>query len=82
MKILRIYSVQTALGHKSKTSIYLDVRDGMLTQPVQVGKRAVGWPDYEVESICKARVAGWTEDQIRGLVNQLQEKRRSITVLN
>lgn len=80
MKIQRIDSVQQSFGHKSKASVYGDVKNGMLTQPVKVGKRSVGWPDYEVDAICKARIAGWTDDLIRGLVSQLHKDRQTVIV--
>jgi prophage regulatory protein len=35
----------------------------------------VGWPDFEVDSICKARIAGKSEDDIRALVIYLEAAR-------
>lgn len=75
MQILRIESVQERAGHKSKSTVYNDVRSGQFTSPVKIGKRSVGWPDFEVEAICRARVAGWSKVQIRALVTQLHESR-------
>jgi prophage regulatory protein len=75
MILLRIENVQRSAGRKSKTSIYQDVRDGLFTKPVRLGKRSVGWPDYEVQDICRARVAGWSDHQIRELVDQLHSRR-------
>ena len=38
--------------------------------------RSVGWPEAEVTAICTAlRIAGKTDDEIRALVVQLQERR-------
>jgi len=42
---------------------------------VQIGKRSVGWPDYEVNAICKARVAGWSDEQIAELICRLHVRR-------
>lgn len=75
MQILRIESVQERAGHKSKSTVYNDVRSGQFTCPVKIGKRSVGWPDFEVEAICRARVAGWSKEQICTLVNHLHESR-------
>lgn len=75
MQILRMTAVKATTGHKSHASIYTAVNEGLFTQPVQIGQRAVGWPDTEVQAICTARVAGATSDQIKALVNQLHEKR-------
>jgi prophage regulatory protein len=82
MKLLRIDGVLPSFGYKSKTSVYEDIKLGVLTTPVRLGKRSVGWPDYEVESICRARIAGWSDDQIRELVGQLHSERLINTLSN
>jgi len=81
MKILRMESVKAATGHKSHASIYNAIRDGLFTQPVPIGSRAVGWPDYEINALCQARVAGWSNVAIRKLVIDLHQKRGQIQVL-
>lgn len=75
--MLRMPAVKATTGHKSHASIYTAVNEGLFTQPVQIGQRAVGWPSTEVLAICTARVAGATTDQLRTLVNQLHEKRKA-----
>ena len=35
----------------------------------------MGWPDYEVEAVNAARIAGKTDDEIRVLVEYLQGQR-------
>ena len=75
MAILRIDGVCACTGHRSKTSIYNAVRAGLLTKGVPIGQRVVGWPDYEVETIVAAQVAGQTPDQIRALVGELHAQR-------
>lgn len=75
MQILRMESVKAVMGHKSHASIYNAIRDGLFTRPVQIGKRSVGWPDYEVNEICKARVAGWSDEQIAELICRLHVRR-------
>lgn len=77
MQILRMPQVKATTGHKSHASIYTAVNEGLFTQPVQIGQRAVGWPDTEVQAICTARVAGAADDQIKTLVNQLHAKRKA-----
>jgi prophage regulatory protein len=81
MQILRMESVKAATGHKSHASIYNAIREGLFTRPVPIGSRAVGWPDYEVQALCHARVAGWTEVDIKGLVCDLHVKRGQIQIL-
>ena len=81
MQILRMESVKAVTGHKSHASIYNAIKEGLFTRPVQIGRRSVGWPDYEVHAICKARVAGWTSDQVRALISQLHVQRLTAQVL-
>ena len=75
MQILRMESVKVGMGHKSHASIYNAIRNGLFTRPVQIGKRSVGWPDYEVNEICKARVAGWSDEQIAELICRQHARR-------
>lgn len=81
MQIFRMEAVKTATGHKSHASIYNAIRFGLFTRPVPIGSRAVGWPDYEVKAICQARIAGWSDSEIRMLVSELHTKREQIQVL-
>lgn len=75
MAILRIKEVKAELGLKSNTSVYTAMRDGLLTRSVVLAKRSVGWPEHEVYAICKARVAGSTDDEIRLMVSGLHQLR-------
>jgi prophage regulatory protein len=75
MAMLRNYGVRVVTGYKSKTSVYNAVQAGLLTKPVSIGLRSVGWPDYEVEAVTAARVAGQPDEAIRALVNKLHAQR-------
>lgn len=75
MAILRICGVTAITGHRSKTSVYNAVQAGLLTKPVPIGLRSVGWPDYEVEAVTAARVAGQPDEAIRALVHKLHAQR-------
>ena len=75
MAILRKLETRAELGYRSDTSIQNAIKAGLLTRPVPIGARAVGWPDYEVEAINAARIAGKTDDEIRVLVEYLQGQR-------
>ena len=79
MKILRLPSVKAEMGHRSDASVYNAIRAGLFPAGVQIGHRAKGWPDYEVNAINTARVAGKTEDEIRELVKSLYAKRSDAT---
>jgi prophage regulatory protein len=49
----------------------------LFTSPVQIGARAVGWPDSELEALNAARIAGKTDDEIRALVVKLEAARKT-----
>jgi prophage regulatory protein len=78
MQILRMPAVKDRAGHRSDASIYNAIRDGLFTTGVAIGQRAKGWPDYEVDAIITARIAGKTEAQIRDLVKDLHAKRTEL----
>ena len=78
MLILRMPAVKGRAGHRSDASIYNAIRDELFTTGVAIGQRAKGWPDYEVDAIITARVAGKSDDQIRELVKVLHAKRTEL----
>ena len=78
MQILRMPEVKDRTGHCSDASIYNAIRDGLFTTGVAIGQRAKGWPDYEVDAIITARIAGQSDDQIRELVLRLHAKRSEL----
>ena len=80
MSILRMPAVKAETGHRSHASIYTAIKAGLFTQPVQIGQRSVGWPDYEVKAINTARIAGKSEADLRELVNRLHAKRTDAMV--
>jgi prophage regulatory protein len=81
MHILRLPMVKAKAGHRSDASIYNAIRDGLFTTGVAIGQRAKGWPDYEVDAIITARVAGKSDDQIRELVKALHAKRTELATV-
>lgn len=78
MAIIRIEACKAEAGYRSNASIYNNVRAGTWTDPVKIGERSSGWPDYEVKAICAARIAGQTDDEIRELVKRLHAKRSEL----
>lgn len=73
----RLPSVMNAMA-LSRASIYLRVKQGLLTPPVKIGLRAVAWPADEITLINAARIAGKADADIRKLVAEL-EKHRATT---
>lgn len=80
MAIWRIDACKAEAGYRSNTSIQKLVKAGLWTRPVPIGQRSVGWPDDEVKTLCTARIAGKSEDEIRELVNRMHAKRAELLV--
>ena len=76
--IWRFETCKQYAGYKSTASIYNNIRDGLWTDPVKIGRRSVGWASDEVEAINNYRIAGASDEQIRGLVTELHAKRKEL----
>ena len=77
-KILRIREVLDKRGNRSRSSHYSDIQRGLFTPPVSIGSRAVGWPDYEVDTINAAKIAGVSDSEVRALVSELVANRKQL----
>ncbi|MEW8441910.1 MAG: AlpA family phage regulatory protein [Candidatus Thiodiazotropha taylori] len=75
-KILRLPKVLDRRG-LSRSAHYSDMGVGLFTRPISIGKRAVGWPEDEVDILNAARIAGYSEDEIRTLVSKLEAARKT-----
>jgi prophage regulatory protein len=75
MAIWRIEVCKVEAGYKSHASVYNLIREGLWTRAVRLGPRSVGWPSEEITAICKARIAGKSDDEIRALVDRLHSQR-------
>jgi prophage regulatory protein len=75
MLILRLPEVKRRRGFRADASVYNEVRDGLCTIGVAISQRSKGWPDYEIDAINTARVAGKSDAEIRELVKALHDKR-------
>ena len=78
MRMLRITNVMERRGNVTPTSVYNDVRCGLLTQPVKIGVRSVAWPEHEIDALRAAQIAGRTPARIKQLVNQLHAAREQL----
>lgn len=72
--LIRTAQVIRALG-KKKSSLYLDIKNGLFPKPVKIGVRSSAWPEEEVAAINAARIAGKSSDDIRALVSALHARR-------
>jgi prophage regulatory protein len=75
--ILRLPKTKACTG-LSRSTIYLRVAQGLLTKPISLGGRAVGWPAHEVEAVNAARIAGRSDAEVRELVSRLVAARKSV----
>ncbi len=72
--ILRIPAVLKRRG-RSRSSHYADIKMGLFVKPVLIGLRATGTPDFEVDALIAACIAGKSKDEIRELVVKLEAAR-------
>lgn len=81
MLILRLPEVKRRRGFRADASIYNEVRDGLFTTGVAISQRSKGWPDFEVDQINLARIAGKSDDEIRELVKVLHARRTELATV-
>jgi len=62
----------------SRSTVYLRVKQGLMTPPVRFSERCSVWPEHEVAAINTARVAEKSKDEIRELVSQLHRRRTAV----
>lgn len=53
--ILRLPAVKQRTG-LSRSTIYLRVNDGTFPKPIQLGERAIGWVETDIEQWLEARI--------------------------
>ena len=69
---------RTGLKHSKQ---YDRISDGLFTPGILDGQRIRIWPEYEVDALISAGIAGWTDEQIRRLVAELKQLRPEIAGL-
>ena len=74
ISLQRIHAVcdRTGLG---RATVYEHIGLGTMTPPIRIGPKWSAWPSNEIDAILTARVAGWSDDQIRELVKRLVAER-------
>lgn len=74
LQILRLPKVIENTG-LARSTIYLRIEQGLLPKPVSLGGKAVGWPATEISQINAARIAGKSNEEIKNLVDELENQR-------
>ncbi|SET70045.1 transcriptional regulator, AlpA family [Nitrosomonas marina] len=77
LKFLRCSDVEERTGY-SRSTIYNRIAEGLLPEPVKIGIRASAWPDFEINAINAALVAGKSDEEIRALVARLVAARKTM----
>ena len=75
LKIIRKPEV-LALLSLSETSLHRQIKAKVFPPSFNLGCRAVGWYEHEINSVLKARAAGKNETEIKLLVQELVEARQ------
>lgn len=78
LRIVRKPELRTTTGLSNSTTVNR-IAAGLMTPPVSLGPRSVGWPLHEVHAIVAARVAGKSDGDIRALVSSLVAARSNFS---
>ena len=61
---------------RSRSSHYKDIEAGLFPPPIPIGDRAVATPDFEVDTMIAAQVAGKSPEELRVIVKELVASRK------
>lgn len=75
--LLRLMQVTERRG-RSRSQIYRDIQFGVMTPPVRAGSNISVWPDYEIQQINAAEIAGASAEELRSLVRALTAQRSQL----
>jgi prophage regulatory protein len=78
LNLLRKNRVKERMGYGADSTLYDHAKKELITKPVKIGPRASAWPEYEIDAIVAARIAGKSDDEIREFVRELMRKREFI----
>ncbi|WP_413699255.1 helix-turn-helix transcriptional regulator [Psychromonas sp. KJ10-10] len=77
IQIIRAKEVHQILSI-GRSSLYKRIEDGLLPPSVNLGGRAVGFVESEIQLVLKALVAGKKQNEIKQLVVDLVNQRQSL----
>jgi prophage regulatory protein len=73
-RIARLPEVKNLTG-LSRTTIFDRVKHDLLTRPIRLGARAIGWPAREIAALNAAWISGASAEEVRTLVKNLEAER-------
>lgn len=74
LKIIKLPEV-VAMTALSRSSVYTKIGDHLLPSSINIGNKAVGFIKEEIELVINARIAGRSNNQIKELVQAIEQKR-------
>lgn len=77
MKLLRLIPTLGKTGD-SRSTHYQKIKNGLMTEPVKLSVHSVAWPEFEIDHILAARIAGKSDDEIRAIVAKLMTDRKTL----
>jgi predicted DNA-binding transcriptional regulator AlpA len=78
LRLCKKSEAYTILGVSEGTFRH-QISEGLMVPTISLGERAIGVIAQEVDMIIKARIAGWSEIQIKDLVKRLIEFRTTLS---
>lgn len=63
----------------SSSSHYLAITNGLMVKPIPLGAKSSAYPLHEIESIIAAKISGRSTNEIKELVSNLMEQRKSLS---
>ena len=75
-KILRLPQV-LALLCLSRATFYKQIKDGVMPTGISLGYRSVAWLSSEVDTVITARICGYKEQELKELVKEIVNNRKS-----
>ncbi|MGE6462285.1 helix-turn-helix transcriptional regulator [Pseudoalteromonas tetraodonis] len=73
-KIIRRPQVLKNTGW-SKSTLYNRLKDGLFPPAISLGARACGWVESECDKLIQAMIAGYSEQQLKDLVQDIVANR-------
>lgn len=74
-RMVSLTEIKARINRSSTTTVYADIKRGLLPPFVKMGERSVALPEPELAAIQEARAAGADDGIIKALVAKLIQQR-------
>lgn len=74
--LMRTPDVLAATG-MARPTLYEHMAKGLFPRPVKLGYKLAAWPSEEIRKLNAARIQGKTPDEIKALVSEMIEARKT-----